>query len=92
MLLLQELFQVLPESPVLQIPVLSHPHERFFYRCRIKPGIMGCAQLYGKPETDAKDLLKLDLYYIEHFSLLNDFKLVLQTAGKHIFDFLRGDL
>ena len=56
---------------------------RFFYRCRIKPGIMGCAQLYGKADTNPKDLLKLDLYYIEHFSLLNDFKLALQSAAKH---------
>ena len=30
-----------------------------------------------------RDLLKLDLYYIEHFSLLNDFKLALQSAAKH---------
>ena len=53
--------------------------ERAFYRYRIKPGITGYAQQYRNINTSEEDQLKMDLYYIQHYSLINDFKLLLQA-------------
>jgi len=51
--------------------------ERARYRYRIKPGIIGYAKLYRTGSTTDEEQLKMDLYYIQHYSLLNDFKLIL---------------
>ena len=53
--------------------------ERFFYRYRVKPGATGFFQLYGRKNTDELSGLKMDVFYIQHYSLLMDFKLVLQS-------------
>lgn len=52
----------------------------FAYRTKVHAGITGYAQLYGKYNTKPYDKLKLDLYYIEQFSLLLDIKLIILTA------------
>ena len=39
----------------------------------------GYAQIYGKYNTSAYDKLRLDLMYIENYSLMLDIKLVLTT-------------
>lgn len=51
--------------------------ERAIYRYRIKPGITGYAKLYRTRNTTREEQLKMDLYYIQHYSLLFDFKLML---------------
>ena len=51
----------------------------FAYRMRVKGGLTGYAQIYGKYNTTAYDKLKLDLMYIEHQSLLLDLKMILLT-------------
>ena len=56
---------------------------RYFYRYRMKPGMTGYSRLYGNGHTAPWDLLKMDIYYIQHFSLLNDFKLMLQSLRIH---------
>lgn len=40
----------------------------FAYRLKVKGGLTGYAQVYGKYNTTAYDKLKLDLIYIEKFS------------------------
>lgn len=55
---------------------------RYFYRLRVKAGLTGNAQICGKPTTDRKDLLKLDLIYIQHFSILQDLKLLLLSVKR----------
>lgn len=55
---------------------------RYFYRLRVKAGLTGYAQVHGRRTTGKKDLLKLDLIYIQHFSLLLDFKLMLLSIRK----------
>lgn len=52
----------------------------FYYRLKVKAGLTGYAQVYGKYNTTPYDKLKLDLYYIENYSLLLDFKLMLMTV------------
>lgn len=51
----------------------------FSYRLKVKGGLTGYAQIYGKYNTSAIDKLKLDLMYIENYSLLLDLKLILMT-------------
>lgn len=51
----------------------------FSYRLRVKGGLTGYAQIFGKYNTSAYDKLRLDLMYIENQSLLLDLKLLLLT-------------
>jgi len=52
----------------------------FAYRLKVKGGLTGYAQIYGKYNTSAYDKLKLDLMYIENYSILLDLKLILMTV------------
>ena len=51
----------------------------FQYRHRVKGGLTGYAQVYGKYNTSAYDKLRLDLEYIENQSFLSDLKIFLLT-------------
>lgn len=51
----------------------------FAYRLKVKGGLTGYAQIYGKYNTSAYDKLRLDLMYIENYSLMLDIKLILMT-------------
>jgi Undecaprenyl-phosphate glucose phosphotransferase len=60
--------------------------ERYLHRHRVKPGITGWAQVNGlRGEVDTLDKAHArvahDLYYIEHWSLWLDLKILLKTAG-----------
>ncbi len=52
----------------------------FYYRLKVKAGLTGYAQVYGKYNTTPYDKLKLDLFYIENYSIFLDFKLLLMTV------------
>ena len=52
----------------------------FSYRLRMKAGLTGLAQIYGKYNTSPKDKLVMDLMYIENYSIWQDFKLIFQTV------------
>ncbi len=52
----------------------------FAYRLKVKGGLTGYAQIYGKYNTSAYDKLRLDLMYIENYSILLDIKLILMTV------------
>ena len=51
----------------------------FEYRLKVKGGLTGYAQVYGKYNTSAYDKLKLDLMYIQNYSLLLDIQIILKT-------------
>ncbi len=51
----------------------------FAYRLKVRGGLTGYAQIYGKYNTSAYDKLRLDLMYIENYSLLLDVKLMILT-------------
>jgi len=51
----------------------------FKFRLRMKAGLTGYAQIYGKYNTSSKDKLMLDLMYIENYSILKDIQLLFQT-------------
>jgi lipopolysaccharide/colanic/teichoic acid biosynthesis glycosyltransferase len=52
----------------------------FVYRMKVKGGLTGYAQVYGKYNTSPYDKLRLDMMYIENYSLLLDIKLILLTV------------
>lgn len=51
----------------------------FGYREKMRGGLSGYAQVYGKYNTSALDKLKMDLIYINNFSLLLDLQLIFET-------------
>ena len=53
---------------------------QFDYRLKVKAGLTGYAQVYGKYNTTPYDKLKLDLTYITKYSLLLDLKLIMLTV------------
>jgi exopolysaccharide biosynthesis polyprenyl glycosylphosphotransferase len=48
-------------------------------RLQVKPGITGLWQVAARSAVGFDDMVMLDLYYIEHWSLLFDFQLLLKT-------------
>lgn len=57
----------------------SKKFPEFELRHRVKTGITGFAQIYGKHNTTPENKLKMDLIYIETYSLLQDLKLMILT-------------
>ena len=51
----------------------------FDFRTKVKGGLTGYAQIYGKYNTSPYDKLRLDMMYIENYSLMLDIKLILLT-------------
>lgn len=52
----------------------------FSFREKVKGGLTGYAQVYGKYNTTALDKLKLDLIYITNYSLLLDLQIIFETV------------
>ena len=52
---------------------------QFDYRLKVKAGLTGFAQVYGKYNTTPYDKLKLDLTYIVNYSFVLDLKLIMLT-------------
>lgn len=52
----------------------------FSFRSKVKGGLTGYAQVYGKYNTSALDKLKMDLIYIENYSLLLDVQILFETV------------
>ena len=68
-----------PERPEI-IAEYQEEMPEFTFRTRVKAGVTGFAQIYGKYNTVPYDKLKLDLFYIENYSLWTDLKLILMTV------------
>ena len=67
-----------PERPELAKEIEREIPE-FSYRLKVKAGLTGYAQIYGKYNTTSYDKLKLDLTYIRNYSVWLDLKLILMT-------------
>lgn len=67
-----------PERPEIIAQYMEKMPE-FAYRMKVKAGLAGYAQIYGKYNTTPYDKLKLDLCYIENYSIWLDIKLMLLT-------------
>jgi len=85
---LPQLFNVLSGSmsivgPRPERPEIAKQYEEvypnFGFRTKVKAGLTGFAQIYGRYSTAPEEKLFLDIMYIETFSILEDIKLMLQT-------------
>jgi len=82
---LPQLFNVLdgemslvgPRPPLLD-EVAQYDHQQF-RRLLVKPGMTGPWQVSGRSDASFEEYLKLDMYYIEHWSLWLDIQLILKT-------------
>lgn len=70
-------------GPRPERPTIAKEYEEdipeFRYRLKVKAGLTGYAQVYGKYNTTPYDKLKLDLYYIQHYKLWTDIQMILMT-------------
>lgn len=67
-----------PERPEI-IAQYKEDMPEFVFRMKVKAGLAGYAQVYGKYNTTPYDKLKLDLTYIENYTVWLDIKLMLLT-------------
>ncbi|MGN0402305.1 MAG: sugar transferase [Acetatifactor sp.] len=67
-----------PERPEI-IEKYMEVMPEFAFRMKVKAGLAGFAQVYGKYNTTPYDKLKLDLTYIENYSVWLDLKLMMLT-------------
>lgn len=67
-----------PERPEIIAQYMEEMPE-FAFRMKVKAGLAGYAQVYGKYNTTPYDKLKLDLTYIENYSVWMDLRLMLLT-------------
>lgn len=68
-----------PERPEF-VEEYSKTVPEFSYRMKVKAGLTGYAQVYGKYNTTFLDKLKMDLLYIEKYSILLDIQIILTTV------------
>ncbi|HPG00580.1 MAG TPA: undecaprenyl-phosphate glucose phosphotransferase [Kiritimatiellia bacterium] len=68
-----------PERPVF-VEQFKEDISRYMWRHAHKPGITGWAQVNGlRGNTDLRERIKYDLYYLENWSLALDFKILVKT-------------
>lgn len=65
---------------VENVEAYSAEMPEWHFREKVKAGLTGYAQIYGKYNTSAYDKLRLDLLYIENYSVLMDIRLIFQTV------------
>jgi len=59
-----------------EVEKYTFDQQRMFY---IKPGITGLAQISGRSDLDFDEEVKLDVFYMENWSLLLDLVVILKT-------------
>lgn len=69
-----------PERPVF-IEKFKHQIPNYSLRHKVKAGVTGLAQVEGwRGSTSLEKRIERDLYYIEHWSIWLDFKILVRTA------------
>ncbi len=73
-----------PERPHF-VDQFSAEYDRYAYRHRVQAGLTGLAQVSGlRGDTSIADRARFDNYYIEHWSLWMDIKIILRTFSEVI--------
>lgn len=54
-------------------------------RLNMKPGMTGLAQVSGNIHLDLQDRYKHDIYYVDHYNLWLDIKIIFRTIGVVLF-------
>ncbi|HEY3790061.1 MAG TPA: sugar transferase [Urbifossiella sp.] len=75
-----------PERPeVIKAKGLEQLVPGYQHRHRVKPGVTGLAQVQLPPDSDITSVrykIVHDLYYVQHYGLMFDLRLMLATAAK----------
>jgi lipopolysaccharide/colanic/teichoic acid biosynthesis glycosyltransferase len=76
-ILLGEMSWVGPRPPLIsEVEEYEEWHKR---RLRAMPGLTGLWQVSGRSLLSFDEMVKLDLYYVENWSLWLDFKILIKT-------------
>ena len=84
---LPQLFSVVQGSMSLVGPRPALPEEAALWdeqvheRLRVRPGITGMWQVSGRSNTSFEDYKRLDLYYVDNWSLSHDIRICAKTVG-----------
>ncbi|MFH1679848.1 MAG: sugar transferase [Candidatus Eisenbacteria bacterium] len=78
-----EMSLVGPRPPIVY--ELQHYREWHKRRLDAKPGLTGLWQVSGRSEVPFNEMVLLDLYYIDHWSLKLDFEILLRTIPVILF-------
>ena len=73
-----------PERPELTAEYKKQMPE-FDYRLKVKAGLTGYAQVTGVYDTTPYDKLKMDLMYIENYSIKLDIQIIIMTLKIMLF-------
>lgn len=66
---------------------LSRYNEHQARRHEVRPGFTGYAQVHGRNAISWEEKFDYDIYYVDHISFLNDWKIIFQT----VFTVLKRD-
>ena len=66
--------------PPLPTEVASYP-EMAHRRLRVRPGLTGLWQVSGRSDLSFEEAIRLDLYYVDNWSMLQDLSILAKTAG-----------
>jgi lipopolysaccharide/colanic/teichoic acid biosynthesis glycosyltransferase len=76
-------------------PTLAYQVERYTARQRrrleVKPGITGWAQIHGRARLPWDERIELDVWYVEHRSLLLDLRILARTPAALFAGTYKGD-
>ena len=64
----------------LLVSYLKLYNEHQMRRHEVRPGLTGYAQAHGRNSVTWEDKFDMDVYYVDHVSLLMDWKIVFQTV------------
>lgn len=64
-----------------RVDSLADYDEEISKRLNMLPGMTGLAQVSGNIYLSLQERYRLDVYYVEHFSLLLDIRILLRTVG-----------
>lgn len=71
-------------GPRPERPEIAAQYEKlipaFPLRLQVKAGLTGCAQVYGRYNTEPLEKLQMDLMYINNMSILEDLRLIFATV------------
>ncbi|MGM8213833.1 sugar transferase [Virgibacillus sp. W0430] len=68
-----------------RITSLADYDEEISKRLNMNPGMTGLAQVSGNIYLSLEERYKYDVYYVEHYSLLLDLKIIIRTVGVVLF-------
>ena len=84
---LPQLWNVLKGDMSLVGPRPPHGHEVAQYdddmtrRLRVRPGMTGLWQVSGRSDLSWSEAIRLDLYYVDNWSMVQDLAILARTAG-----------